>query len=372
MMIRDKEIDSIANVKISREIDELGLFLDGSNIKWNSICSNAYSTSLENLDESYLEKLEKKYNGQIRLEGVYSCNNRIGLPLITTVLEDDDSKKHRCEFRTVDIQLLGDYSFDKEASFNADGDIQYKKQLKRKTKKAKYVSYVSKYNVLSHDFKILSSVLQRIGKTYQDDEFTVQLRNNMIIKKYCGIESIYDLDENTNIIKIEKKLNDVISISFKTRINSYGQLENSTLNLNFLNSEGSVIGTYKFSCDCNNKVSAVYYSINGNTIDYSNNIEWFDFAVSTIRESLYDTNIGNGIILAFINNICNNINNKIPNFDEYKSALNVLSDIENRIDEELKDITKEIPLTGLVHRLENYLKLRRTNNDELVQRKLNI
>ena len=42
------------------------------------------------------------------------------------------------------------------------------------------------------------------------------------------------------------------------------------------------------------------------------------------------------IILAFINNICNNINNKIPNFDEYKSALNVLSDIENRIDEELK------------------------------------
>lgn len=122
---------------------------------------------------------------------------------------------------------------------------------------------------------------------------------------------------------------------------------------------GKVNGTFRFGFDCQKGAYGNFYSRKGVKIDLINNDELLKIFNSLLLPSDEETNSCMLIVADFVTliekYIANNIEDKMISFANFD--IDIVNLTEKRIIEMVKCIRGELPLPGLVERIDNCLKL---------------
>lgn len=231
-------------------------------------------------------------------------------------------------------------------TFWNDGDISLEKTGRK-------ISYNAEYNVLSNNFSI------DIRKRDEEFSFKVELENQKIIINYNDFEIVCDLSNGNTIINYKTIFNSSI-VSMKKVISSDLRFFLSRLQIETLKSHNKVNGIYRFDIDRNNNLTSIFISRKGkmfNLID-SVNEDIIIKADSLLQKISYAKLPFMVTDFAYVAQYQSDpfycIGCEEPtNDDDLEALYNLYQLIINT----LKEIKGEIPLPGLVERIENFISL---------------
>ncbi len=256
-------------------------------------------------------------------------------------------------------------------SFNNNGEINFSKEVKKDLthKNPKKISYDVTFNVLSSDFSIdigLSKLSQDWRKEFIYDNISISLTENILTKKFNDIEIIEDLNTGMKLVIIVKKHDkrnrqNNASIAFETVLNPDDSLEMGAIVINTHKGNGKINGTYRFDVSRKKGIHANFYSRKGVKVDLTTNLMLLETANNLLLPVLNSKNRGDIIVSNFANStqnaIAKNLSQRVLSFDSSDFNMETVKQTEAMIIEMLKTIKGELPLSGLVKRINNCLNL---------------
>lgn len=377
----EKETQIIAVEKVLEEMKKVEEFVTTWRAFWWEQCSNAYSEKLSH-NEMYvsLSDLENKYQAHYSLLDVCNPGLRIGEPLRKAVLEDEEGNKYECEFGRIDWTNMNSNKSERSFSFKNNGDISFSKEDKKKQtiQHPRHISYTANYNVLSNNFTIdmeLDGLIQDWRGKYEKkcDYITISFNENFLTEKVNDIEIIHDLNTDMKSVKIVKEYDkrnrkNNVSIGFEVILNSDDTLEKGAATINTHKRNGKINGTYRFDVSRKKGIRANFYSRKGVKIDLTENPSLLGTANHLLLAESSSKDSSDIIISDFTDSsqkaIVKNLDQKEIIFDSSDFNMEKVKQTEINVIEILKNIKGEIPLTGLVERVNYCLNLVDKKNNQ--------
>lgn len=364
--------------KVLEEMQQAEDIINNWNASWLEQLLDAYSLPLHcEIGEYDVREAEKKYAPRYKLANAIYSEESIGVPLTIEILKVNDSLSAKrdipitCEFGRINWYGMYSHKAERKFSFYNNGNIEFSKDVTKKLTKQhpKKISYKTMFNVLSSNFSVditESQLISQTKRTCKDDTFTLSMQDNLIFIKFNDIQIIRDLNSSGKMIRIEKKYdkyahNSNSSIQFEVVLNSDDSLEKGNVEVLTHKGNGKVNGTFRFGFNRQKGVYGKFYSRKGVKIDLINAPKLLAIANNLLLPSGETTNSSQLIISDFAlltqKKIANNLSKKVISFDNYDFDIAVINIAEKRVIEMVKCIRGELPLPGLIERIESCLNL---------------
>jgi len=373
MEILDKENQLIAVEKVLEEMQKAEECVNSWNSSWWEQCLDAYSMSLYHTGMADVQDIEKRYYEHYKLPNIYYPENRTGEPLRKVILEDDYGKEYECEFGRIDWYGMNSHKSTRRFSFNNNGIIEFSKSTKAGQKQTpqhpRRISYNTSFNVLSNDFEI-SITLDQLTDDWREkhkyDYLSLSLKGNILIEKFNDIEVMRDLSTGMRLVRIVKKYDkrnrqNNASVAFEAALNPDDSLEYGAVAVETHKGNGKVNGTYRFDVSRKKGVRANFYSRKGVKVDLTSNPVLLGTANTLLLPQANSNNSGDIIVSNFANStqvaIAKNLSEKAISFDNSDFNMQSVNQAERRIIEMVKCIRGELPLPGLIDRIDNCLEI---------------
>ena len=387
-----EELQILAVEKILEEMKKAEEFVSNWNASWYEQLLNAHCLPLHyEIGEADVRDMEQRYGSRYKLANAFYSAESIGVPLVKETLIGNNSLTgernipFECEFGRVEWHSMYSNKSSRYFSFTNDGEICFSKDVKkRKTiQHPKQISYETSYNVLSNDFTInirVDELTQDWMNEYKYEYLTLSLQGNILTKKFNDIEIIQDLNTGVKIVRIEKKYNKMskennASVLFEAVLNPDDNLEMGAVVINTHKGNGKVNGTFRFDVSRTKGVRANFYSRKGVKVDLTTNPMLLGTANTLLLPSS-NNNTGDLIVSDFANStqktIAKNLSERVISFDSSDFNMEAVKQADNRIMEMVKSIRGELPLSGLVERVDNCLSLLENMKQETLEEKTKI
>lgn len=380
MEILDKESQMIAVEKVLEEMKYAEEYVKSWNAGWYEQLLDAHCLPLHcEIGEADIRDMEQKYEPRYRLANAYYSGDSIGVPLAKETLVGNNTLtgerniNFECEFGKIDWYGMSSHKATRHFSFNNDGTIEFSKSTKTGKKQTlqhpNRISYDTSFNVLSNDFDItitLNQLTEDWREKYKYDYLTLSLKDNILTEKFNDIEIIRDLSTGIKLVRITKGYNkrnkqNNASVVFEATLNSDDSLEFGAIAINTHKANGKVNGTYRFDASRKKGVRANFYSRKGIKVDLTSNPALLKNANTLLLPAPNSQNSGDIIVSDFANStqntIAKNLSEKVISFDNSDFNMKAVSQAEAKIIEMVKCIKGELPLFGLVERIDNCLNL---------------
>ncbi len=389
----NKEMKVIAVEKVLEEMRKAEEIVMKWNASWYEQLLDAHCVSLHSeIGEFDVRKMERKYESRYKLANAFYSGDSIGIPLIKetlvgdNILTGEENINFECEFGRIDWYGMNSHKSSRHFSFNNNGDISFKKDVKR-TQTIQYpkqMSYEASYNVLSSDFAIkitLTELTQDWRNKYKYDYITLSLEGNVLTEKFNDIEIIQDLSTGIKLVKIVKAYDKCdrssnATVVFEAVLNFDDNLEMGAVAINTHKGNGKVNGTYRFDVSRKKGIRANFYSRKGIKVDLTTNPMLLGTANRLLLLSSNSQSCGDIIVSNFANStqnaIAKNLTEKVISFDNSDFNMEAVKQAEFRIIEMVKCIKGELPLYGLVERIDNCLLLLENKKQEKVEGKAKV
>ena len=351
------------------------------NASWWEQLLNAHCLPLHyEVGEADVRKMERKYGSRYKLANAFYYADSIGIPLAKRTLVGNNTltgercKKFEVEFGRIDWCRMNSHKSTRRFSFYNNGTIKFYKDSKPKAtlKHPREISYETSFNVLSNDFDISITLFQLTSEMkYKFDCLTLSLKGNTLIENFNDIKIIKDLNTGMRLVKIEKKYDkrnkrNNASITFEAALNPDNSLEYGAVAIQKHKRNGKVNGTYRFDVSRKKGIRANFYSRKGIKVDLTSNPVLLDTA-NTLLPEKDSNNSGDIIISDFANStqeaIARNLTENVISLTNYYFNIELVNQIEKRIIEMVKCIRGEMPLPGLIDRIDNCLEMIDKNNN---------
>lgn len=387
-----EELQILAVEKVLEEMKKAEEFVSNWNASWYEQLLNAHCLPLHyEIGEADVRDMEQRYGSRYKLANAFYSAESIGVPLVKETLIGNNSLTgernipFECEFGRVEWHSMYSNKSSRYFSFTNDGEICFSKDVKkRKTiQHPKQISYETSYNVLSNDFTIdirVDELAQDWMNEYKYEYLTLSLQGNILTKKFNDIEIIQDLNTGVKIVRIEKKYNKMskennASVLFEAMLNPDDNLEMGAVVINTHKGNGKVNGTFRFDVSRTKGVRANFYSRKGVKVDLTTNPMLLGTANTLLLPSS-NNNTGDLIVSDFANStqktIAKNLSERVISFDSSDFNMEAVKQADNRIMEMVKSIRGELPLSGLVERVDNCLSLLENMNQKKLEEKTKI
>ena len=380
----DKETQLVAVEKVLEEMRKAEEYVKGWNATWWEQLQDAYCLPLHyEIGEMDVREMEDRYRGRYRLPNAFYSGESIGVPLVketlvgNNTLRGERNKEFECEFGRVDWYGMVSHNSKRVFSFHNDGEIYFSKEgIRRRTKKhPRRTSYEATFNVLSDDFH-LDITLGELTEycTFQYHYITISLCGNILTKKWNDIEVTEDLSTGMKSVKIEKKYDERncqnnASIAFEAVLNPDNSLEMGAVAISTHKANGKVNGTYRFDVSRKKGIRANFYSRKGIKVDLTTNPMLLETANGLLLPTPNHQDSSDIVVSNFAssaqNAIAKNLSQRVITFDSSDFHMEAIKETESLVINMLKTIRGELPLSGLVERIDNCLELiDRENNLE--------
>lgn len=387
----NKEMQVIAVEKVLEEMRRAEEIVMKWNASWYEQLLNAHCVSLHSeIGEFDVRKMEKKYEPRYKLANAFYSGDSIGIPLIKetlvgdNILTGEENINFECEFGRIDWYGMNSHKSSRHFSFNNNGDISFKKDVKRTQTihHPKQISYEASYNVLSSDFAIkitLTELTQDWRNKYKYDYITLSLEGNVLTEKFNDIEIIQDLSTGMKLVRIAKAYDKCdrssnASVVFEAVLNLDDNLEMGAVAINTHKGNGKVNGTYRFDVSRKKGIRANFYSRKGVKVDLTTDPMLLGTANRLLLPSSNSQSSGDIIVSNFANStqnaIAKSLTEKVISFDNSDFNMEAVKQAELRIMGMLKCIKGELPLPGLVERIDNCIFLLDSRKQEKLEEKV--
>lgn len=387
----NKEMQVIAVEKVLEEMRRAEEFVMKWNASWYEQLLDAHCVSLHSeIGEFDVRKMERKYEPRYKLANAFYSGDSIGIPLIKetlvgdNILTGEENINFECEFGRIDWYGMNSHKSSRHFSFNNNGDISFKKDVKRiqTIQHPKQISYEASYNVLSSDFAIkitLTELTQDWRNKYKYDYITLSLEENILTEKFNDIEIIQDLSTGIKLVKIVKAYDKCdrssnASVVFEAVLNPYDNFEMGAVAINTHKGNGKVNGTYRFDVSREKGIRANFYSRKGVKVDLTTNPMLLETANRLLLPSSNSQGCGDMIVYNFANStqnaIAKSLTEKVISFDNSDFNMEAVKQAELKIIGMLKCIKGELPLPGLVERIDNCISLLDSRKQEKIEEKV--
>lgn len=123
------------------------------NLKWKENYSDVYCYDLQFLLEDEVALLESKYDGIYNLSRYWDDSKREGQAIERVTLEDYNGEEYICEFRKLDW-LLSNSKIARSFSFRNMGEIAYSQMKRKRTDLDQSYDYYATYNVNNNEVSL--------------------------------------------------------------------------------------------------------------------------------------------------------------------------------------------------------------------------
>ena len=202
------------------------------------------------------------------------------------------------------------------------------------------------------------------------------MKDGLLTCRYNDIEIIQDLNTGVKIVRISKKYDrrdkeNNASVVFEAVLNADDSLEMGAVAINTHKGNGKVNGTYRFDVSRKKGIRANFYSRKGIKIDLTTNPMLLGTANTLLLPSPNSENSSDIIVSNFANStqnaIAKNLSEKVISFDNSDFNMEAVKQAKSNIIEMLKCIKGELPLCGLVERIDNCLLLLDSKKQEKIE-----
>lgn len=380
MEILDNETQLIAVEKVLEEMQKAEEYVTNWNASWWEQLLDAHCLPLHyEIGEADVRDMERKYEPRYKLANAFYSADSIGIPLAKATLVGDNTLtgERNCnfevEFGRIDWYGMSSHKSTRHFSFNNNGIIEFSKSTKAGQKQTlqhpRRISYNTSFNVLSNDFDVsitLDQLTEDWKEKYKYDYLTLSLNGNILTEKYNDIEIIRDLSTGVRFVRIVKEYDkrnrqNNASVVFEAALNPDDSLEFGAVAINTHKGNGKVNGTYRFDVSRKKGIRANFYSRKGVKVDLTTNPALLGTANTLLLPTSSSQNRGDIIVSDFANStqtaIAKNLTEKVISFDNSDFNMESVSQAEKKIIEMVKCIKGELPLTGLIDRIDNCLEL---------------
>ena len=370
----DKEMQMIAVEKVLEEMQKAEEYVKSWNASWYEELLDAHCLALHyGIGEASVRDLEDKYGSKYRLANAFYSKESIGVPLAKETLVGNNTNTGKrninfeCEFGRIDWHAMKSHKSRRYFSFNNNGQIYFSKTVEKRItpQNPRKISYDATFNVLSNDFSMNITIYKLIPdwrKELMADYISIDLNENILTKKLNDIEIIEDLNTGIKLIKIVKEHNQQnnASIVFEATLDSNENLEMGAIAINTHKSNGKVNGTYRFDVSRKKGIRANFYSRKGIKVDLTTNSMLLENTNNLLLPTSNNQNSGDIIVSNFAsstqNAIAKSLNQRVISFDSSDFNMETVKQTETMIIEVLKTIKGELPLSGLVERIDKCLE----------------
>ena len=380
MEILDKEIQLIAVKKVLEEMQKAEEYVKGWNASWWEQLLDAHCLPLHyEIGEADVRDMERKYEPRYKLANAFYSADSIGIPLAKETLIGNNTltceicRNFEVEFGRIDWYGMNSHKSTRHFSFNNNGIIEFSKSTKVGQKQTpqhpKKISYNTSFNVLSNDFDVsitLNQLTEDWREKYKYDYFTLSLKGNILIEKFNDIEITRDLSTGMRLVRIVKKYDkrnrqNNASVAFEVALNSDDSLEFGAIAIETHKGNGKVNGIYRFDVSRKKGIRANFYSRKGVKVDLTSNPVLLGTANTLLLPTQNSNNSGDMIVSDFANStqvaIAKNLSEKVISFDNSDFNMESVNKAEKSIIEMVKCIRGELPLPGLVGRIDSCIEL---------------
>ena len=338
---------------------------------WNAMWWEEYVDCV--LPQEYFDRFHwenEKLDSEVsKIDQKTETDKYNGIPLKNIVL----GGKYSCDIGTISWHGIKTNNSIRRIVFHNDGSIYLEKNsIKNQTeKRPRRISYNASYNVLLNDFNI-SIILDQLTndwiQKYQNMFFLMALKDNVLTERFDNIEIVKDFHQKTKLIKITKKVEEK-TVIFEGKLDTKNNVEIATITINTHKGNGKINGIYRIGVNRKKEIFANFYSRKGIKFDLTID----PMLLNTARELLLSISNSqkdrDDIIADFVNSFLNIIDKSLikedVNFDNFEINMATVKQIENRIIEMIKSIKGELPLQGLIQRIDNCLNLNDIENRQL-------
>lgn len=378
MEILDKESQLIVVEKVLEEMQKAEECVKSWNASWWEQLLDAHCLPLHyEIGEADVRDMERKYGSRYKLANAFYSADSIGIPLTKETLVGNNTltgergKEFEVEFGRIDWYGMNSHRSTRHFSFNNNGTIEFSKSSKARStlKHPRRISYNTSFNVLSNDFDIsitLDQLTDDWREKYKYDYLTLSLKGNILVEKFDDIEIIRDLSTGMRLVRIVKKYDkrnrqNNASVAFEAALNPDDSLEYGAVAVETHKGNGKVNGTYRFDVSRKKGVRANFYSRKGVKVDLTSNPVLLGTANTLLLPQANSNNSGDIIVSNFANStqvaIAKNLSEKAISFDNSDFNMQSVNQAERRIIEMVKCIRGELPLPGLIDRIDNCLEI---------------
>lgn len=374
----DNKTQLIAVEKVLEEMQKAEEYIKNWHAYWYEQLLDAHCLPLHyEIGEADVRDMERKYESRYKLANAFYSADSIGIPLAketlvgNNTLTGERSKEFEVEFGRIDWYGMNSHKSTRHFSFNNNGTIEFSKSSKARStlKHPRRISYNTSFNVLSNDFDIsitLDQLTDDWREKYKYDYLTLSLKGNILVEKFDDIEIIRDLSTGMRLVRIAKKYDkrnkqNNASVAFEATLSPDDSLEYGAVAIQTHKGNGKVNGTYRFDVNRKKGIRANFYSRKGIKIDLINNPDLLNTANALLLPTPSNQNSGDIIVSNFVNAtqnaIAKNSSEKVISFDDFDFNIEAIQQAETKIIEIVKCIKGELPLFGLVERINNCLNL---------------
>lgn len=254
----------------------------------------------------------------------------------------------------------------RKISFSSNGNIILEKDGKSHDNKPR-IKYQGSFNVLSDDFNLEIEIITPVHITkyrtdYKKEKYSLQLVDNLLIKRHNNIEIVEDLVTGAKRVRIvneydkQEKNGNNASVEFEATLDDMDKLQKGAISIVTHKGNGKVNGNFRFDISPEKGVRANFYSRKGKKINLANN----PLLLSTASSLMLSCSDNSAILTEFTNeterNIVDNMSNREVCFDTSSFSMDsvVLADLE--IMQVVKMIKGEIPVDGLSKRINDCIE----------------
>lgn len=329
-------------------------------LSWNAYWWETYQNAV--LDEAFFDKQSWEIvdKEELKIDKTTAADCYRGLPLKHLLL----GGKYNCDITTIAWDDITTKKQSRKIVFDNSGDITLEKRNRKRSKQnKKKTEYKAIYNTLSDDFSFEIDVISLLRKTEKTDKLKVSVKGDFVFIAYNDIKIVTDLKTGLKQVNITSKNNDQnnSSVDFTATLSEDGVLDSSDITINTHKGNGKVNGTYKFKLSSQNGILANFYSRKGVKIDLTTNPMLLEKAHTMMLPSAEDKSLisGTNVISTFATQsqqaIAENLSERTISFDTDKFNMQAVMNAQDLVIETLKEIKGEIPLQGLVERIDKVL-----------------
>lgn len=376
MIEESKEVQTEKVLKVFEEMRKAEEYLKQWNASWIEEYSQACLVNDLWIPDSFKAYFEDKYFGQYKLYDMVPFLE--GIPLIQATLTDDFDREYPASFGTITWKGIESKKARRKIIFKNNGDISLIKKPKSEKQKEQ-TTYEASYNVMKDGFKLtINEGADVLGIIDNARQMYITYRGIFIrIDKLSSQKSI----SLARTIDVQNKISANMDMTFDA---SNEVLRGINFNIetheNRGESQGKVNGTYQLSMQDYNypKVQVKFFSKN---FGVSEDLIMGDENFARIIDNPEGID-AQALIGRFIEVVREKVQEKNPGkLVVFGNLINFSTDKEKLLEEEaiemLKRIKSEIPLAGLVERIDvclNFLantkekgmKRERRNNESIV------
>lgn len=336
--------------KVLEEMGKAEEFMKEWNASWFEECSQACLLKNTWIPEQFKEYFEKRYFEQYKFYDMVPVLE--GEPLRHATLFDYYGLKYDAIFGTVIWKDIRSKKASRNIIFKNNGDIILVRKPKG-VKQKKRTSYRASFNVMQDGFNFNISNGVNV--------FIISDTQTSLYINYCGISikvNKLNFDRSMSLTKtVDPQSNITASLDMTFDVDS-DILKHMVFEVEtHKNSDGKVNGIYRLTMSANDdkRVNAKFYSRNGLVEDLISGDEEF---VRIINNS--EGVDAQALIDRFLEVVASNIQEKNPNkMIVFGNLISFSTDKERYLEEEavemLKSLRGEIPLAGLVERIDQTL-----------------